>query len=89
MLQGLALNAMDRAGVAQADGEVFDAPKALNVLVDGRDRQASPGCRERFKAGPKTGKGLTAVTTLSKRWAIVEAKAAAISTLGVADTFTA
>ena len=30
---------------------------------------------------PKAGKGPTAVTTLSKRWAIVEAKAAAISTL--------
>ena len=37
----------------------------------------------------KAGKGPTAVTTLSKRWAIVEAKAAAISTLGVADTFPA
>ena len=34
-------------------------------------------------------RGLTAVTTLSALWAIVEAKAAAISTLGVADTFPA
>ena len=33
----------------------------------------------------KASEGLTAVTTLSERWAIVEAKAAAISTLGVAD----
>ena len=31
---------------------------------------------------PKAGKGPTAVATLSKRWATVEAKAAAISTLG-------
>ena len=30
---------------------------------------------------------MPAVTTLSKRWGIVEAKAAAISTLGFADTF--
>ena len=30
----------------------------------------------------QAGKGPTAVTTLSERWAIVEANAAAISTLG-------
>ena len=47
------------------------------------------GLRARSCSALKAGKGPTAVTTLSKRWAIVEAKAAAISTLGVADTFPA
>ena len=37
----------------------------------------------------KTGAEPTAVTTSSERLAIVEAKAAAISSLGVADTFRA
>ena len=37
----------------------------------------------------KASEELTAVTILSERWAIVEAKVAAISTLGVADTFPA
>ena len=34
-------------------------------------------------------RGLTAVTSSSERWAIVEAQAAAISSLGVAETFPA
>ena len=50
MPQRLALNAMYRACVAQPDGEVFDAPEALDVLVDGRDCQASPRLGEHLQA---------------------------------------
>ena len=69
------------------------SPK-LHCVTLGRSRAL--GLRERSSRvellclrRAEAGKGPTAVTTLSKRWAIVEAKAAAISTLGVADTFPA
>ena len=53
------------------------------------ERLRALGSHTRSSCLLEAGEGPTAVTTLSERWAIVEAKAAAISTLGVADTFSA